>query len=284
MSLDAFKTIFWWEWTHRLLGRLIGAAFLLPFLWFLFKGEVEPRLRPRLWMIFGLGAFQGAVGWWMVASGLANRVEVSQYRLAFHLTLAGLIYVALLWTAQGLAPRSGAPVPARLRASAKFLVALVLAQIYLGALVAGLRAGLIYNTWPLIDGGLVPAPSQLWFNEPWWRNFFENPLTVQFDHRMVAYALLAAAILHAVDAVRILRRRAGGALALAAAVTLQAALGVLTLLAQAPLGLALMHQAMAMIVLTIAVLHARASAAPDGARSADRSPDPADRLGVVARG
>ena len=133
-------------------------------------------------------------------------------------------------------------------------------------------------------GGLVPAPAQLWFNEPWWRNFFENPLTVQFDHRMVAYALLAAAILHAVDAVRTLRRGAGGALALVGAVTLQAALGILTLLAQAPFGLALMHQAMAMIVLTIAVLHARALAAPEGARSAGRSSDPADRLGVVARG
>src|SRR3984893_17446835 len=111
MSLAAFKTIFWWEWTHRLLGRLIGAAFLLPFLWFLIKGRVEPRLRPRLWMIFGLGAFQGAVGWWMVASGLANRVEVSQYRLAFHLTLACLIYVALVWTAPARSPGSGTPPP-----------------------------------------------------------------------------------------------------------------------------------------------------------------------------
>jgi heme a synthase len=284
MSLDAFKTIFWWEWTHRLLGRLIGAAFLLPFLWFLLKGQVEPRLRPGLWMLFGLGAFQGAVGWWMVASGLADRVEVSQYRLAFHLTLAGLIYVALLWTAQGLAPRSGAAVPARLRASAKFLVALVLVQIYLGALVAGLRAGLVYNTWPLINGGLVPAASQLMFNAPWWRNFFENPLMVQFDHRMVAYALLAAAILHAIGAVGTLRRGAGGALVLAAAVTLQAALGILTLLAQAPLGLALMHQAMAMIVLTLAVLHARALAAPQGERSAEFNAGPADKLGAVARG
>ncbi len=210
MSLDAFKTIFWWEWTHRLLGRLIGAAFLLPFLWFLLKGRIEPRLRPGLWMLFGLGAFQGAVGWWMVASGLADRVEVSQYRLAFHLTLACLIYVALLWTAQGLAPRSGTAVPARLRSSAKLLVALVLLQIYLGALVAGLRAGLLYNTWPLIDGGLVPAPSQLMFNAPWWRNFFENPLTVQFDHRMVAYALLAAVMLHAVDAVQDLAERSRG--------------------------------------------------------------------------
>src|ERR1700687_2710692 len=132
MSLDAFKTIFWWEWTHRMLGRLIGVAFLLPFLWFLLKGRVAPGLRARLWMIFGLGAFQGAVGWWMVASGLADRVEVSQYRLAFHLTLAGLIYAALVWTAQGLAARPGPPLPGRLRSSAKFLLALVLVQIYLG--------------------------------------------------------------------------------------------------------------------------------------------------------
>ena len=286
MSLDAFKTIFWWEWTHRLLGRLVGVAFLLPFLWFLWKGRVEPRLRARLWMIFGLGAFQGAVGWWMVASGLAGRVEVSQYRLAFHLTLACLIYVALVWAAQWRVPQSGTPAPARLRSSAKFLLALVLAQIYLGALVAGLRAGLIYNTWPLIDGQLVPAASQLSFNEPWWRNFFENPLTVQFDHRLVAYALLGVAILHAVDVRRSLPRGAPlrGALALASAVALQAALGILTLLEQAPLALALMHQAMAMIVLTIATLHAQRMAAPESSRSTGLSAEPADRLGAVARG
>jgi cytochrome c oxidase assembly protein subunit 15 len=283
MSLDAFKTIFWWEWAHRMLGRLIGVAFLLPFLWFLWRGRVEPRLRARLWMIFGLGAFQGAVGWWMVASGLANRVEVSQYRLAFHLTLACLIYVALVWTAPARSPGSGTPPPARLRSSAKFLLVLVLVQIYLGALVAGLRAGLIYNTWPLMDGQLVPAASQLLFNEPWWRNVFENPLTVQFDHRVVAYALMVSAILHAIDAMRTLRSGAAlrGALALACAVTLQAALGILTLLEQAPLGLALLHQAMAMVVLTIAVFHARRMAATEGTRSAALS---ADRLGAAARG
>jgi cytochrome c oxidase assembly protein subunit 15 len=286
MSLEAFKTIFWWEWTHRLLGRLIGVAFLLPFLWFLSKGRVEPRLRVGLWTIFGLGAFQGAVGWWMVASGLAGRVEVSQYRLAFHLTLAGLIYVALVWAAQWRAPRSGTLAPVRLRSSSKFLLALVLAQIYLGALVAGLRAGLIYNTWPFIDGQLVPAASQLLFGAPWWRNFFENPLTVQFDHRLMAYALLAAAIMHAVDVRRVLRGGAAlrGALALACAITLQAALGILTLLEQAPLALALMHQAMAMIVLTIATLHAQGLAAQEGARSVELGSDPADRLGATARG
>jgi heme a synthase len=283
MGLDAFKTIFWWEWTHRLLGRVIGAAFLLPFLWFLWQGRVEPRLRGRLWMIFGLGAFQGAVGWWMVASGLANRVEVSQYRLAFHLTLACVIYVALLWTAQTQVSGSGAAAPLRLRASAKLLLALVLVQIYLGALVAGLRAGLIYNTWPLIDGQLVPAAAQLFFHEAWWRNFFENPLTVQFDHRVLAYALWASAILHALDVMRSGPRGAArwGALVLACAVTLQAALGIATLLQQAPLGLALMHQVMAMVVLTLAVLHAHVMAAPQGARL---MADSAERLGAVARG
>ena len=202
MSLAAFKQIYWWEWTHRLLGRVIGAAFLLPLLWFLWRGWIEPPLRARLWAIFGLGAFQGAVGWWMVASGLADRVEVSQYRLAFHLTLACAIYAALVWTAQRLTPRIAVDVPMRLRAGAMLVLALVLLQVYLGALVAGLRAGLIYNTWPLIDGALVPPASQLFFNEPWWRNLFENPMTVQFDHRMVAYALLAMALLHAVDAAR----------------------------------------------------------------------------------
>jgi heme a synthase len=286
MSLDAFKTIFWWEWTHRLLGRVIGVAFLLPFLWFLARGEIAPHLRSRLWMIFGLGAFQGAVGWWMVASGLAGRVEVSQYRLAFHLTLAGLIYVALVWTAQRLATRPRLPAPARQRASAKILLALVLAQIYLGALVAGLRAGLIYNTWPLIDGQVVPAASQLLFNAPWWRNFFENPLTVQFDHRLVAYALLAAAILHAVDAGRTLPggRARRSAIALACAITLQAVLGILTLLAQAPLALALMHQTMAMIVLTLAVLHAERVAAAERTGSVGESAGATEQLGAVVRG
>jgi cytochrome c oxidase assembly protein subunit 15 len=263
MSLAAFKQIYWWEWTHRLLGRVIGAAFLLPLLWFLWRGWVEPPLRARLWAIFGLGAFQGAVGWWMVASGLADRVEVSQYRLAFHLTLACVIYAALIWTAQRLAPRAAVDAPMRLRAGAMLVLALVLLQVYLGALVAGLRAGLIYNTWPLIEGTLVPPASQLFFNQPWWRNLFENPMTVQFDHRMVAYALLAMVLLHMFDLARAtqaggaLMGALGGAAVLLSAVILQAALGIQTLLHQAPLPLALMHQAMAMIVLTLAALHAQ---------------------------
>jgi heme a synthase len=254
MSLGDFKTIYWWEWTHRVLARLVGGVFLVPFLWFLWRRSIDPPLRARLWTIFGLGAALGAVGWWMVASGLSDRVSVSQYRLAFHLTLACVIYAAVLWTAQGLAPR--APV-APIRISALALLVLTVVQIYLGALVAGLRAGLIYNTWPLIDGALVPEASRLFFETPWWRNFFENALTVQFDHRVVAYALWLFALLHAADIARAARGGAAltGALALASAVTLQAALGIVTLIHQAPLALALLHQAMAIVVLTIAVVH-----------------------------
>jgi cytochrome c oxidase assembly protein subunit 15 len=149
MRLDEFKTIYWWEWTHRLLARLVGGVFLVPFVWFLLRGWVEPALRARLWTIFALGAALGAIGWWMVASGLSERVSVSQYRLAFHLTLACLIFAAIVWTAQGLAAQAPIVVSTRIRASALAVLVLFIVQIYLGALVAGLRAGLIYNTWPL---------------------------------------------------------------------------------------------------------------------------------------
>jgi len=258
MGLDAFKTIYWWEWTHRLIGRTIGAVFLLPLLWFLWRGWIGPGLRTRLWLIFGLGALQGAVGWWMVASGLANRVEVSQYRLATHLGLAGVIYIAILWTAQRLDEQPARPAPSRIRATAFGLLVLVLGQIYLGALVAGLRAGYVYNTWPSIDGAFVPDASRLFFDVPIWRNFFENTLTVQFDHRMLAYTIWAVALIHAFNAARIMKGGpiVAGAIALAVAVTLQAALGVFTLLMVVPISLALLHQTMAMIVLTVATLHA----------------------------
>ena len=257
MTLAGFKTIYWWEWAHRLLGRVIGAVFLIPLLWFLWRGWVEPSLRPRLWVIFGLGALQGAVGWWMVASGLADRVDVSQYRLATHLVLACLIYVAIVWTAARLSPAPSAEAPSRIRTSAVVLLILVLAQLYLGALVAGLDAGLTYNTWPLIDGQLVPPAADLFPQTPWWRSLFENRLTVQFDHRMVAYALWLFALVHALDVARTSRGPAGAsALMLAGAVTLQAALGIVALLSVVPIGLALAHQAMAMVVLTLATLHA----------------------------
>jgi cytochrome c oxidase assembly protein subunit 15 len=284
MSLDEFKTIYWWEWAHRFLGRVIGAAFLLPFLWFLWRRAFDRRTGLGLAGIFALGGVQGAVGWWMVVSGLTERVRVAPYRLAFHLTLACMIYAALVWTAdrllsptpparagQGRAAGPGREqgreqgtekaLPGRLRWSAVALLVLALAQIYLGALVAGLHAGLVYNTWPLINGSLIPSAADLLFDQPLWRNFFENDLMVQFDHRMTAYALCALALFHAIDA----RRYGPGTLAagagfVAMAVLAQAGLGIMTLLFSVPLDLALTHQAMALVVLTAVTLHAARSA------------------------
>jgi heme a synthase len=255
MSLSEFKEIFWWEWSHRLLGRFIGAAYLLPFLFFLWRGGLSGELKRRLWLLFGLGGLQGAVGWWMVASGLTERVEVSQYRLATHLVLALLIFAGIVWTVRRLAGRPQIAASSRLRFTSALLLVVTLIQIYFGALVAGLRAGRAYNTWPQIDGALIPSAERLWFETPWWRNMFDNVLTVQFEHRMTAYALFALAALHAFDAVR---SRAGsaasGALLLLGAVSLQGVLGILTLLNQVPIDLALAHQAVAIVVLTLAVM------------------------------
>ena len=258
MTLAQFKSIFWWEWSHRLLGRVIGMVYLLPFLYFLWRGEVASELKRRLWLIFGLGALQGAVGWWMVASGLSQRIEVSQYRLATHLVLALLIFAAIVWTLRRLGERPSLAVPARLKITAAVLLVLTFVQLYLGALVAGLRAGFVYNTWPDIDGGFIPTAARLWFQQPWWRNLFENTLTVQFEHRMMAYTLFALVILHAIDTVRSRAPAAAisGALWLVAVVTLQATLGILTLLNQVPIDLALTHQAVAIAVLTLVVMQA----------------------------
>src|ERR1700737_3054986 len=263
MNLAEFKTIFWWEWSHRLLGRVIRAAYLLAFLWFMWGGALGADLRRRLWVIFGLGALQGAVGWWMVASGLSQRVEGSQSRLATHLVLALLIFAAIVWTLRRLADRPPSAASPRLKITSVALVVLTFVQLYLGALVAGLRAGKIYNTWPDNDGAFVPSVARLFFEVPWWRNLFENALTAQLDNPMPRHRLLALVVLHAFDAVR---PRAGtaainGALWLAAAVTLQATLGILTLLNQAPIFLALAHQARAIFVLLLAIFQAERLAA-----------------------
>jgi heme a synthase len=258
MSLSEFKSIFWWEWSHRLLGRVIGIAYLLPFLWFLWRGTFSGELKRRLWAIFALGGLQGVVGWWMVASGLSERVEVSHYRLATHLVLALLIFAAIVWTLRRWADRPSSVANLRLKATSVVLLVLTFVQLYLGALVAGLRAGRVYNTWPDIDGGFIPSSARLFFDQPWWRNLFDNTLTVQFEHRMTAYALFALAVFHAADAIR---SRADGAVIrgavwLAAVITLQATLGILTLLNQVPIDLALTHQAVAIAVLTLATVQA----------------------------
>jgi cytochrome c oxidase assembly protein subunit 15 len=278
MSLSEFKSIFWWEWSHRLLGRVIGMAYFLPFLWFLWRGYLSGELKRRLWGIFALGGLQGVVGWWMVASGLSERVEVSHYRLATHLVLALLIFAAIVWTLRRLTDRPPAVANRRLKTTSVVLLALTFVQLYLGALVAGLRAGRVYNTWPDIDGGFIPSAARLFFDQPWWHNLFDNTLTVQFEHRMTAYALFALAVLHAVDAVR--SRADGavirGALWLVAVITLQATLGILTLLNQVPIDLALTHQAVAIAVLTLATIQAE--------RLAARQPKPAPRESIVPVG
>jgi cytochrome c oxidase assembly protein subunit 15 len=258
MSLGQFQAIYWWEWTHRLLARSTGMVFLLPFLFFLWRGWVPRHLRMRLWTIFGAGAALGAVGWWMVSSGLAGsgRVNVSQYRLAFHLTLACAIYASILWTAQQFSRKPPAEAPARLRFGAFAIMLLVLLQIYLGALVAGSGAGHIYNTWPTIDGGFIPPAAQLWFLSPAWRNVFENTLTIQFDHRMLAYAIWLLALLHVADSWRT-GREVRSAMLLGGLVTLQAVLGITVLVMTDPLWLALVHQGVAVVVFTTSIVHAQ---------------------------
>jgi cytochrome c oxidase assembly protein subunit 15 len=185
-------------------------------------------------------------------------------RLATHLLLAGVIYVALLWTARQLGQAPRPQVPGRVRVGAAVLLVLTLLQIYLGALVAGLRAGYAYNTWPRIDGAFVPDAARLFFDTPLWRNFFENILTVQFDHRMLAYVIFLVALAHALNVERSVKEgpARAGAFALFAAIALQVALGVATLLWRVPLPLALLHQAVAVLVLTLATLHAADVAAP----------------------
>jgi cytochrome c oxidase assembly protein subunit 15 len=260
MSLDEFKTIFWWEWSHRFLGRTIGVVFLLPFLFFLWQGGLPGKLKSRLWLIFALGALQGVIGWWMVASGLSGRTEVSQYRLAVHLMLALAIYALIVWTQLRMMParEQGAAAPAALRWTANAIAAVVFLQLYFGALVAGLRAGRVFNTWPSIDGALIPSAARLFFETPWWRNFFDNMLTVQFTHRMLAYLLLVQTLWHLGHTIYVRADSSiiRGAWLVALAITLQAVLGILTLLNSVPIDLALAHQAGAVAVLTLVLLQA----------------------------
>lgn len=258
MSLDEFKTIYWWEWAHRLLARGVGVLFGVPFLFFLATGRVEKRLRWPLFGLLVLGGLQGAVGWWMVASGLVDRVDVSQYRLATHLTLACLIFAAIVWVMRGLAPHSADPVPSvGLKRGAGALAGLVLVQIYLGGLVAGLDAGLASSTWPLMNGAIVPEG--LLEITPSWRNFFENELTVQFVHRLGGYLLFALTLWHMVAS--ILRGRGSThcrrAVLLFVMVTIQALIGIVVILTQVPVGWALVHQGWAVVVLGFAVAHWR---------------------------
>ncbi len=259
MRLDAFKTIFWWEWGHRLLARSIGVLVAVPALAFVARGMIPQGLGRKLAGLFALGALQGAAGWYMVRSGLVDRVDVSQYRLALHFGLAVALLGATLWLFLGLDPdrerRHFATITRRQAWTACTLAALGYLQTLLGALVAGLKAGRTYNTWPLMDGALVP--DGLARMEPGWRNLFENPATVQFNHRLLAYGLVALAVAHAVSIIRSAddeRVRVSAGL-LAVVMLAQAALGVWTLLAWVPVHLGIAHQAGAMTVFAVAIWH-----------------------------
>jgi heme a synthase len=262
MSLDAFKVIFWWEWAHRFLGRVIGLAFALPFALFWATGRLPAGLPPKLAGLLALGALQGAVGWYMVQSGLTARIDVSQYRLALHLSIAFAILAALVWLIVDLAPARTDPTLDTLtgpdRATALALAILVYSQVAIGGFVAGLKAGRAYNTWPLMDGQIIPDGIRRL--DPWWLNLTENMTTVQFNHRLTAYLIVGLALWHAT---RVIARadddrvRVSAGL-LAAGLLGQMALGIWTVLAAVPVSLGVAHQGLAALVFAIAIWHLHA--------------------------
>ena len=254
IDLDGFRQIFWWEYVHRLWGRLLGVFFILPLAWFWLRGRIDRALGPRLALLLALGALQGLIGWWMVRSGLADRPDVSAARLAVHLGMALLILALLVWTVLGrIRPQAGSrPL------SAWLLLGLVALAILSGALVAGNNGGLIYNTFPLMGGEWVPDDYR---SEPGWiADALENPVAAQFHHRLLAAALLLAVIAAWLRAGG-LRARPGDHLLLAAAL-LQAGLGLAALLAVVPLGLAALHQFGAVLLLAAALIRTHSAIVP----------------------
>lgn len=253
MTVDGFKRIFWWEYIHRLLGRVIGVAFLLPFLWFLARKRLDGEVAWKLAGIFVLGGLQGALGWFMVQSGLVDEPRVDSLRLAAHLGLAFVIYAALFWVGLDLVRRDRSTNTGALRGHAGAMVALVFLQVVAGALVAGIHGGLAYNTWPLMDGHFIPPDIALL--EPWWANLAYNMATVQFAHRILAIAVALMAIALWFEVRRDLPnpRARFWSTVLVAAVLAQFALGVVTLLLRVPVSLGVLHQAGALVVFSVAL-------------------------------
>jgi cytochrome c oxidase assembly protein subunit 15 len=249
MEIDDFKYIFFWEWFHRLLARALGLIFIVPFLVFLFQKRLSRNLAMPLFVLFLLGGFQGFLGWWMVSSGLSELTSVSQYRLAAHLTAASLLFVALIFVARSIEPGRvlGRVNPWHLT-TATVLGLLLIMQIAAGAFVAGLDAGMGYNTWPLMDGAIIP--NGLFAMDPAWRNIFENAMTVQFIHRGIAYLIVAYV------AYLVWRRSRDGGFGgvhgwlprIGILVLLQVCLGIATLLASVPISLAVGHQSLAFML------------------------------------
>ena len=266
MSLDDFKGIFWLEYYHRLLGRIIGLTFFVPFLWFLVKGRIDARLGLRLGGIFVLGGLQGVMGWYMVDSGLIHDPRVSPFRLTTHLLLAFAIYAAMLWTALDLAsPRSedaGSAAVRSLRRAMMLVTALVLLMLITGGIVAGTRSGLAYNTFPLMNGHIIPP--ELFMLDPWHGNFAHNPATIQFNHRLFAWVLafFVPWIWWRSRHTDIAPRTQRLFHLLLAVLGAQIALGIATLLHAVPVALGAAHQGGALVVFTVALIlnHALRSA------------------------
>jgi heme a synthase len=256
MSLAEFKGIFWWEYFHRLLGRIIGVAFLLPLIYFAVRGKVDTPLAWRLFGVFLLGALQGVVGWYMVKSGLVDDPRVSQYRLAAHLGLAFLIFAVMLWSALDLIAPSKErqdPKRQRLHRYAGGLSALIFVMVLSGGLVAGIHAGFAYNTFPLMNGSFVPAEYLLL--QPWYANLFNNIAAVQFNHRLIAWslALVVALFWLLSQSVRLSKWARLACNALPAVLALQIGLGISTLLLVVPLPLAAAHQAGALLLFATSI-------------------------------
>lgn len=258
MSLDAFKGIFWWEYIHRLLGRAIGLVFLLPFLWFWLRRRIDASLAPKLLGLFVLGALQGAMGWYMVKSGLVDDPRVSHIRLTAHLGLAFLIFAGMLWVALDLlAPRRRPgtydPGVARLARYAYVLCGVLFVMVLSGGLVAGIRAGYAYNTFPLMNGYLVPP--EIMMMEPWYRNFTNNMATVQFNHRSIAWLLAFAVpvLWWKLQRAAVPAHTRWAAHLLLAALAVQITLGIATLLLRVPVALGATHQGVAVVVFGIAL-------------------------------
>ncbi|MBT8078094.1 MAG: COX15/CtaA family protein [Gammaproteobacteria bacterium] len=252
MGVDEFKSIFWLEYLHRLLGRTIGIVFLLPFAWFVWRGYIRGREWPKYALMFVLGGLQGLLGWYMVQSGLVDRPEVSQYRLTAHLFAAFLIYAYMLWVALTLLERDEKPRHAGYGRTVA-VTALISVTIVSGGFVAGLKAGKMFNTFPMMgDYWLPPGMFAL---EPAWRNFFDNGATVQFDHRVLAITTFVVIVLYWWS-MRKSTLSAGlrrGVNALLHTAVLQVALGISTLLLVVPIVLAAAHQAVAMLLFTVAL-------------------------------
>ena len=256
MTLEEFKTIYWWEWGHRFLGRLIGLFVLLPMIYFWLRKRLTPKLKLACIGLFLLVSFQGFLGWWMVKSGLVDRVDVSQIRLAIHLTTAFLFLIAIIWVSRSLAYHSAVPIYGA-SWQACGLILLLLVQIFIGGLLAGLDAGMAYNTWPKMNGEW--APEGLWAISPGWLNLTDNAMTVQFFHRIFAYAIWLVVLLHAV-VISIGysgTHHAKRAWLLFLLVTVQACIGVVTLVMQVPFYWALIHQFGAVVVIVFATAHWR---------------------------